>query len=77
MSLQRYEEGLAAGLNKREAGLLAVGQELGAIFREQREREEAFAADIGYSREELRAMPVEDHPFIQELYSAWRESEGR
>ena len=77
MSLQRYEEALACGLDKRDAGLVAVAGELVEIFCEQREREEAFAADIGYTVAELRAMPVEDHPFIQELYSAWRESEGR
>lgn len=72
MSLQRYEEALAAGLNKKEAGLVGLAQDLTGLFREQRERCEAFAADIGYSVAELRARPVEDRPFIQDLFAAWR-----
>lgn len=73
MTIARYEEGLAAGLTKREAGYLGFAEDLASIFRKQREDNEAFASDIGYSMAELRAQPVEDRPFIQDLYSAWKE----
>jgi hypothetical protein len=76
MSLERYHEGLAAGLTRREAGLLAVGQELGSIFREARLQQESFMADIGYSMEELRAWPHEARPFLNDLYAAWRAEHG-
>jgi hypothetical protein len=73
MSLQRYEEALACGLDRRTASFVGAAAELAAIFREQRERQEAFCADIGYSMEELRARPDEERPFIQDLFAAWRE----
>jgi hypothetical protein len=72
MSLQRYEEALACGLSKREASYVGFAEDLAAIFRQQREENEAFAADIGYTMAEIRALPVEDHPFVQDLYAAWR-----
>lgn len=56
--------------------MLAVGQELAAIFREQRERQEAFMAEIGYSIEELRQWPEEDRPYLNDLFAAWRAERG-
>lgn len=76
MSLERYEEALACGLSRREASYVGAAEELAAIFRESRLQQESFAADIGSTVAELRALPVEDRPFLQDLYSAWRAEHG-
>lgn len=76
MSLERYEEALACGLSRREASYVGAAEELASIFREARQQQESFMADIGYSMEELRALPVEERPFLNDLYAAWRVEHG-
>lgn len=75
MTAAHYQEALATGLNKREAGLYALSQDLAAMARGIREREERFAASIGTTRAELQKTPPAERDALNARFAAWRATE--
>ena len=75
MTAARYQEALASGLNRREAGFVAAAGELAAIFREAREREERFARSLATTRAALQATPPEKRAALNARFLAWRAAE--